>query len=372
MKKMVALCLAALMVFGLAACSKGQEAKETKETDSNASETAGLDKSCVGRFADAAAFDPDTEKDAMDGGNLSDKGSLDDLDIDWSTVKAAIIVKTLSNESWTNIAGGIKDALEARGVKTVDLAAPDSESDAEQQQALCDALVNKGYDIIFMSPQGDTTLDAQCREAHDAGTLVVNAFDATMQGADLYVGNNNLDIGRSAAEYICEDWCGEKGQVAVIEGLPGAYASINRTAGFLEKCEDYDGIEVVADAVGNWDRQEAMDQAATIINQYPDIKGIYCCNDTMALGAIEAVKEADKLGEICVIGSDGVEGAIASIGDGEQTGTIDLNLYECGKMAGEASLYLLAGIEMPRVVKVPQIVITKDNTDDHVGYEADK
>lgn len=258
MKKMVALCLAALMVFGLAACSKGQEAKETKETDSNASETAGLDKSCVGRFADAAAFDPDTEKDAMDGGNLSDKGSLDDLDIDWSTVKAAIIVKTLSNESWTNIAGGIKDALEARGVKTVDLAAPDSESDAEQQQALCDALVNKGYDIIFMSPQGDTTLDAQCREAHDAGTLVVNAFDATMQGADLYVGNNNLDIGRSAAEYICEDWCGEKGQVAVIEGLPGAYASINRTAGFLEKCEDYDGIEVVADAVGNWDRQEAM------------------------------------------------------------------------------------------------------------------
>lgn len=372
MKKMVALCLAALMVFGLAACSKGQEAKETKETDSNASETAGLDKSCVGRFADATAFDPDTEKDAMDGGNLSDKGSLDDLDIDWSTVKAAIIVKTLSNESWTNIAGGIKDALEARGVKTVDLAAPDSESDAEQQQALCDALVNKGYDIIFMSPQGDTTLDAQCREAHDAGTLVVNAFDATMQGADLYVGNNNLDIGRSAAEYICEDWCGEKGQVAVIEGLPGAYASINRTAGFLEKCEDYDGIEVVADAVGNWDRQEAMDQAATIINQYPDIKGIYCCNDTMALGAIEAVKEADKLGEICVIGSDGVEGAIASIGDGEQTGTIDLNLYEGGKMAGEASLYLLAGIEMPRVVKVPQIVITKDNTDDHVGYEADK
>ena len=371
MKKILAICLAAVMVLSLIACG-GETSKKEENNEPAKEETAGLDKSCVGRFADSTTFDPDTEEDAMAGGELSDKGSLDDLDIDWSTVKAAIIVKTLSNESWTNIAGGIKDALEARGVKTVDLAAPDSESDAEQQQALCDALVNKGYDIIFMSPQGDTTLDAQCREAHDAGTLVVNAFDASMQGADLYVGNNNLDIGRSAAEYICGEWCGEEGQVAVIEGLPGAYASINRTAGFLEKCEDYDGIEVVADAVGNWDRQEAMDQAATIINQYPDIKGIYCCNDTMALGAIEAVKEADKLGEICVIGSDGVEGAIASIGDGEQTGTIDLNLYEGGKMAGEASLYLLAGIEMPRVVKVPQIVITKDNTDDHIGYDGDK
>ena len=264
MKKILAICLAAVMVLSLIACG-GETSKKEENNEPAKEETAGLDKSCVGRFADSTTFDPDTEEDAMAGGELSDKGSLDDLDIDWSTVKAAIIVKTLSNESWTNIAGGIKDALEARGVKTVDLAAPDSESDAEQQQALCDALVNKGYDIIFMSPQGDTTLDAQCREAHDAGTLVVNAFDATMQGADLYVGNNNLDIGRSAAEYICGEWCGEEGQVAVIEGLPGAYASINRTAGFLEKCEDYDGIEVVADAVGNWDRQEAMDQAATII-----------------------------------------------------------------------------------------------------------
>ncbi|MDO4311502.1 MAG: substrate-binding domain-containing protein [Eubacteriales bacterium] len=370
MKRILAICLATIMGLSLMGCGGGSKTQENTETA--AEETSGLDKSCVGRFADSTAFDPDTETDSMDGGDLAGKGDLDSMDIDWSTVKAAIIVKTLSNESWTNIAGGMKDALEAHGVKTVDLVAPDSESDAEQQQSLCDALVNKGYDIIFMSPQGDTTLDAQCRDAHDAGTVVVNAFDSTMQGADLYVGNISLDTGRLAAKYICEDWSGEEGQVAVIEGLPGAYASINRTAGFLEGCENYDGIEVVADVVGNWDRQEAMDQAATIINQYPDIKGIYCCNDTMALGVIEAVKEAGKLGQICVVGSDGVEGAISSIGSGEQTGTIDLNLYEGGKMAAEAGLYLLAGVDMPRVIKVPQIVITEDNTADHVGYDPDK
>lgn len=132
MKKILAICLAAVMVLSLIACG-GETSKKEENNEPAKEETAGLDKSCVGRFADSTTFDPDTEEDAMAGGELSDKGSLDDLDIDWSTVKAAIIVKTLSNESWTNIAGGIKDALEARGVKTVDLVTPDSESDAEQQ-----------------------------------------------------------------------------------------------------------------------------------------------------------------------------------------------------------------------------------------------
>ncbi len=378
-KRLIAIWMVMTMAFGLMACSSGKEeaggeTSETEDASEDAGDAAELDMSAVGRFAGSTDFDPDTETDAMDGNELADMPALDSYGIDWSTAKFGIIVKTLSNESWTNIAGGVKDQLIEAGVpeKNIDLVAPDSESDAEQQQALCDALVGKGYDVIFMAPQADTTLDAQCKEAREAGILVVNIFDSTMQEADLYVGNISLDTGRLAAEWICEDWCEEEGQVAVVEGLPGAYASINRTAGFLEVCEKYDGIEVVADVVGNWDRQEAMDQAATIINQYPDIKAFYCCNDTMELGVVEAIKEANKHGEIAVIGSDGIEGAITSIAAGDATGTIDLNLYVGGKMAAEAALRLIAGEDIPRVVKVPQIVITKDNTTDHVGYDPDK
>ena len=64
-----------------------------------------------------------------------------------------------------------------------------------------------------MAPQADTTLDAQCKEAREAGILVVNIFDSTMQEADLYVGNISLDTGRLAAQWICEDWCKDRLQL---------------------------------------------------------------------------------------------------------------------------------------------------------------
>ncbi len=374
MKKILSIVLALTLVFSMAACAAPAEEAPVEEApvaDAPAEDAPAEEVSLVGRYAGTTGFDPDTYTDFILGDDyVTGFGELSALDVNWADMKCAIVVKTLANESWTNISGGIKTFLEENGVGTVDLVAPDSESDAEQQQALVDALLVKDYDVIFMSPQADTTLDAQCKEAHEAGILVVNAFDSTMQEADVYAGNISLDTGRIAAQYICETWCGGEGQVAVIEGLAGAYASINRTAGYLERCAEFDGIEVVADVVADWDRQVAMDQATTIINQYPDLKAIYCCNDTMALGAIEAVKEAGKLGQICVIGSDGVEAAMESIDAGELTGTIDLNLYVGGRMAAEAGMRMFAGQELPRVIQIPQLVITKDNTSEHVGYNA--
>ena len=383
MKKLMSFVLVIALALSMVACAApaaeetaptAEATAPTEEAAAPAEETAApADATAlIGRYAGSTDFDPDTCTDFITGDNfVTNFGELAGLNVNWKDLKCAVVVKTLANESWTNIAGGIKTFLEENGVGTVDLVAPDSESDAEQQQSLVDALLIKDYDIIFMSPQADTTLDAQCKEAHEAGIIVVNAFDSTMQEADVYAGNISLDTGRLAAKYICETWCGGEGKVAVVEGLAGAYASINRTAGYLEKCAEYEGIEVFADVVGNWDRQTAMDQATTIINQYPDLKAIYCCNDTMALGVIEAVKEAGKLGEICVIGSDGVEAAMDSINAGELTGTIDLNLYAGGRMAAEAGMRLFAGQELPRVIQIPQLVITKDNTNEHVGYTAE-
>ena len=152
-KRLIAIWMVMTMAFGLMACSSGKEEAggETSETE-DAGDAAELDMSAVGRFAGSTDFDPDTETDAMDGNELADMPALDSYGIDWSTAKFGIIVKTLSNESWTNIAGGVKDQLIEAGVpeKNIDLVAPDSESDAEQQQALCDALVGKGYDVIFL------------------------------------------------------------------------------------------------------------------------------------------------------------------------------------------------------------------------------
>ena len=81
----------------------------------------------------------------------------------------------------------------------------------------------------------------------------------------------------------------------------------------------------------------------------------------MALGVVEAVKAAGKLGEIAVIGTDGISDAYASIEAGELTGTIDSFPVLTGEIAMEVALRLVNGDDLPRVVATPQALITSDN-----------
>jgi D-allose transport system substrate-binding protein len=77
----------------------------------------------------------------------------------------------------------------------------------------------------------------------------------------------------------------------------------------------------VASLPGDWDRSKSLDVANTILQRNPDLKAIYAANDGMALGALQAVKNANKLGKVLVIGTDGVPEAIDSVKRGELTAT---------------------------------------------------
>jgi len=73
-----------------------------------------------------------------------------------------------------------------------------------------------------------------------------------------------------------------------------------------------------------------MDTAATWIDQYPNLKAIYCCNDGMAMGAIQAVINAGKVGQIYVCGTDGDADAIASVAEGNLTATVAQDSAQIG------------------------------------------
>src|ERR1700678_3819581 len=88
----------------------------------------------------------------------------------------------------------------------------------------------------------------------------------------------------------------------------------------------------------------------------------------MALGVVEAVKNADLLGKVAVFGTDGISDAYASIRAGELTGTVDSFPVLTGEVALETALRIVAKQNLPRVVATPQALITKDNVE---RYKAD-
>ena len=95
-------------------------------------------------------------------------------------------------------------------------------------------------------------------------------------------------------------------------------------------------IEIVAKQNADWDRQKSKDLADTWIKQYPDLNAIFCNNDTMALGVVEAVKSSGK--DILVVGVDGIGEAYDSIRRGELDATIDSFPFYKAQNAGEVML----------------------------------
>jgi D-allose transport system substrate-binding protein len=87
---------------------------------------------------------------------------------------------------------------------------------------------------------------------------------------------------------------------------------------------------LVASQPADWDRAKALDVTTNILQRNPDLKAIYAANDTMALGALQAVKNADKLGKILVVGTDGAPEAIDSVKHHELTATAAQNSASIG------------------------------------------
>ena len=314
-----------------------------------------------------APLNSDSEPDRMDWSQLDAKfGPLPKME---AGIKVGAVAKALSNEYWRSLGEGYAKEAKTAGV-TVDLQAGQGESDQMGQLAIAENMLTKGYKILLVSPQTDANLQPAVEEAEKAGVPVINVNDAVIPGAKNYIGNVQKDNGVRAAGWFIKNRP-EGGKVAVIEGMAGVYAAVQRTAGFKETiAKDGAKFSVVASVPGNWDRQISYDAATNIIQKTPDIVGFYCNNDGMALGVVEAVKAAGKSKQIAVIGTDGISDAYKSIKDGELTATVDSFPILTGEVAMEVALRLHAGQKLPRVVATPQALVTKDNVDRYTGDEA--
>lgn len=375
MKKKVALllCLALTGTMVFAGCGnyggESDKADKTSESsgDSDGSKWASTDE----------VFNPLQEKDAVTFEELRERaGKISKSDEELSF---AGNVKAFENVVWQEIANGYegfaKDAEDAGRKLTVDTTSPMGEDDEEGQLSILKDQVRQGVNAVLLSPISDANCLPGIEAAHDAN-IPVFAVNNEFNGADMFVGPNSLEQGQLAAEWVNEK-IGGKGDVAIVMGMAKTGVTRNRTEGFESWFKDNNSdIEVVAKQNADWDRSKAKDVASTFLKTYPDLKAIFCNNDVMALGVIEAVKEANlELNkDIYVVGCDGQSEAYDSIRAGEMAATIDTFPYYEGYMAAEVCYRMTIGQDVPRVVFTPSKMLDSTNVnntaEENIGWEA--
>lgn len=287
-------------------------------------------------------------------------------------MKIAIILKTLANPYWVTMKDAIEAEAEAQGVM-VDVFAMNSEDDLDGQvKKLEDVLMSDEYDAIGLAPITAVNLIQGVVMANEKGLPVVN-IDEKFNMDELeaaggwvigYVTTDNIKVGENGASYIMANCDG--GKVAIIEGKAGNVNGNARRDGAKTKFESDSNFEVVASQPADWDRTRAMDVATNIINANPDLVGIYCCNDGMALGAQQAVENAQKQDSILVVGTDGIDEAVESVNAGQLAATV----AQDPGLIGVTSLTMLIDAvknndpgsidEEPELVLIDSQLITKE------------
>lgn len=278
------------------------------------------------------------------------------------------VAKAYENEFWRAVKDGVEaqiGELAASGMDVkADVRAAQGESDEQGQAALMDDMVNKQYDAIIASPISDGNLVPPTEKAHGQGIPVVNAIGGFSSAMDVYVGPKHYMSGELAAQWIAEKLGPDGGEVAVIMGLPKESAARGRTKGFGDWLEqNAPNVQLVDVQNADWDRTKAKDVMDTLLKKHPNLKAIYANNDTMAMGALEAVKSAGLLGSVLVVGNDGTSEALKSVKDGELSATVNIYPDFGGKIAVDIALRALAGQQLPRVIYTSQAIIDPTNVD---------
>ena len=158
---------------------------------------------------------------------------------------------------------------------------------------------------------------------------------------------------------------GEKGEYAELLGKESDTNAGVRSKAFHEVIDQYKDMKMVAQQTANWEQTEGFQKTETILQSNPNIKGIICGNDTMAVGAVAAVKNAGLQGKIAIIGVDGSDEAAAAIKAGDMTGTALQQAAKIAEMAVEqADKYLKTGSTgLDEKQLVDCIAITAKNVD---------
>jgi ribose transport system substrate-binding protein len=261
----------------------------------------------------------------------------------------ALVVKTLNNPFFIEMQRGAEDAAAKAGVNLL-VQAADREVDVERQMQIIENLIERKVNALCITPSGSREIVPVIVKANQANipVLIVDtradekALEAAGGKIAMFIGSDNYDGGKIAGTFIVGK-LGGKGNVAVLEGIPGHETGDARLRGFRDALAGSPDVKIIASQPANWERDQGFNVFQNILQANPEIDALFACSDLMALGATEAIAAAGKTGTIVVVGFDAQPEARAAIRKGTMAATVAQFPARMGATAVENAAKLLRG-----------------------------
>lgn len=266
---------------------------------------------------------------------------------------------------WKYLSEGIKAEAKSNGVS---IQVYDSHNDSATQLKNAQDAITKQVDAIIISPTDSSTAPAVLTQAENAGIPVIIADIGTDSGNyEALITSENKKGAEEVGKYLVEHleskgW--DKGPAAQVTISLARKNGKDRTGGFEQAMED-SGVEIAGvKQLEDYTRSEAEGFAQDLMTAHPDLHAIFGQTDEPTLGVLKAVKAANKLDEIAVVGFDATPETIEVIKNGEMLAAAVQQPVLMGKESFKAALDVINNEEVEKDITVPTILVTKDNVED--------
>jgi simple sugar transport system substrate-binding protein len=259
--------------------------------------------------------------------------------------------QTGAESDWRAANTASVQAEAAKRGDTLNFIAADGKPD-NQIKAL-QTFIAQGVDVIMLDPLVDTGWTPILKEAKAAKIPVIIADRRIDSPEDLYVtfvGSDFIEEGKRAGEWLVKK-TGGKAVIAELQGSLGAAPANDRKKGFEDAIKSHPDMKIVLSQTGEFTRAKGKEVMETFLKsaEGKNITALFAHNDDMALGAIQAIKDAGKQPgkDIIVVSVDGVKAALEAISRGEINCTVECNPL-LGPTLFDMAHKIAAGQEVPK------------------------
>ena len=340
--------------------------------------TLGMLSGCSSSNNDAANEESQaTEAPAQETSSSSNTVASTDL----SDKKVGVCIYQFSDTFMGLFRDELVSYLVGQGFSEENIIVKDSELDQDKQNEQIQEFIDSKVDVLVINAVNTSSAATITDMAVGAGIPLVyinrepdsseeqrwtdNDWDVT------YVGNDARQSGTLQGDIIVDlgldqvDFNSDKTvQYAMIEGDPENIDAQYRTQFSVKALNDAGWqTEKLFDEVGNWDKDQAKTLAAEALSTHPEIEVMFCNNDAMALGALEAIQDAGRTvgSDIYLVGVDALAEALDCVLNGTLTGTVFNDYFDQSHRAGQAAINYIKGNGNDHYIGCDYVKVTKDN-----------
>lgn len=281
--------------------------------------------------------------------------------------KVAVVISTLNNP-WFVVLG--ETAAERARELGYEATIFDSQNNTALETDHFENAITSGYDAILFNPTDADGSIANVRMAKKAGVPVfcidreVNASDAATSQilSDSYAGC--VAIGKYFVEKL-----NKKGKYVEILGMVGDNNTWSRSKGFHSVVDNYPEIEMVSQQSADFDRNKALEVMESILQVHPDISGVFCGNDAMAMGVYQALVASGKEKQVMVFGFDGAADVVNAIDEKMILATgMQFPKVMAKTAANFADEYFKGKRDFAQKIPVAVEIVHQENVSNYVAY----